>query len=136
MTESKIVFRAMAVLNGVEKVPPGETPATGRLLVKAAADTLYYQLETNHLENITAANLHLGIRGHNGPVIANLLPEEYEPHLIKGELSSDKLVGNLEGVPLGILLDEIAHAHVYIEVVGDSVIRGQLGLLRKPTQSK
>lgn len=131
MAESKIVLRCMAVLNGVEKVPPAETPATGRLLVKAAHDTLYYQLETNHLQNITAANLHLGIRGHNGPVIANLLPEEFEPHLLKAELCSDDLVGNLEGVPLAILLDEIAHGHIYVEVVGDSVIRGQLGLLRK-----
>jgi hypothetical protein len=134
MSDSKIVLRAIAVVNGVEKVPPSETPATGRLLIKATPKTVHYQLETSNLESITEANLHLGIRGHNGPVVANLLKDTND--LIKGELTADDLIGNLEGVPLNILLDEIARAHMYVEVVGDSVIRGQLGPLRKMPEAK
>lgn len=131
MTDSKIVLRAVAVINGIEKVPPAETPATGRLLVKSTSETLQYQLETNHLNDITGANLHLGIRGHNGPVVANLLNGE----VLNGKLIKANLLNNLEGVPLTILLDEIAHGHIYVEVVGDTVIRGQLSLLRKLEES-
>src|SRR5699024_9411951 len=109
MSQSEIVLKSMAVLNGIEKVPPSDTPATGRLLVKVIDDTLHYQLETNNISDISAANLHLGTRGHNGPVIANLLSKEYDDSLVRGKLRKENLTGNLEGVPLYIFLDEIAH---------------------------
>jgi hypothetical protein len=125
----EIVLKAIAFLNGVENVPSTETPATGRLMLKASPSTIYYQLETSHIhgdsDNIISANLHLGIRGHNGPIIANLKINE------QGELSKSDLFGNMEGIPLAILFDEISHNHIYVEVIGNDVIRGQLGLIKK-----
>jgi len=133
--DSKIVLRAIAFLNGVEKVPPTETPATGRLMLKATLDTIHYQLETSHIGELVSAKLHLGIRGHNGPVIANLLKGQLSD-VIVGQLKMADFVGNMEGIPLAILYDEIVNGHIYLEVVGDHVIRGQVGLVRKNFQKK
>lgn len=63
-------------LNGANEVPPVNTPAYGRArfeLSAAGTAGLYFHLEANQIERVTAAHIHLGQMGANGPVVAVLL---------------------------------------------------------------
>ncbi|UCC83953.1 MAG: CHRD domain-containing protein [Gemmatimonadota bacterium] len=64
-----------SVLNGANEVPPVNTPAHGRARFELTAGTagLYFHLEATQIERVTAAHIHLGREGANGPVVAVLL---------------------------------------------------------------
>ncbi len=62
-------------LNGANEVPPVNTLAQGRARFQLSAGTagLYFHLEATQIERVTAAHVHLGREGANGPVVAVLL---------------------------------------------------------------
>jgi hypothetical protein len=62
-------------LNGASEVPPVNTPAHGRARfeLSAAGAGLHFHLEATRIERVTAAHIHLGREGANGPVVAVLL---------------------------------------------------------------
>jgi hypothetical protein len=66
-----------ARLTGDKEVPPVNTDATGRIKLTANrqqdADALGYQLSVSNLNGVvTAAHIHRGSAGTNGPIVANL----------------------------------------------------------------
>ena len=85
------------------------------------------------------AHLHIGPAGVNGPVVASLLPADFNPlsrkarranFYISGNLTSSDLVGPLTGQPLDALIAEIQAGNVYINIHTkqnpSGEIRGQL----------
>jgi hypothetical protein len=64
----------MSALSGANEVPPVATNATGRsvLALNDEATALSYRLAVKDIEHITAAHIHRGAVGVNGPVIATL----------------------------------------------------------------
>jgi hypothetical protein len=62
-------------LNGANEVPPVNTPAHGRARfeLSAAGAGLHFHLEATRIRRVTAAHIHLGRDGANGPVVAVLL---------------------------------------------------------------
>jgi CHRD domain len=64
-----------ARLTGDKEVPPVNTDATGRIKLTAnrQQDALGYQLSVSNLNGVvTAAHIHRGSAGTNGPIVANL----------------------------------------------------------------
>ncbi|MGH2692212.1 MAG: CHRD domain-containing protein [Actinomycetota bacterium] len=57
-------------LTGEEEVPPRETRARGQLTLQLSADesTFDYRLIVSNISNVTAAHIHCGPAGVNGPV--------------------------------------------------------------------
>ena len=79
------------------------------------------------LSNVTAAHLHLGLPGVDGPVIVTLF--EAEPgggpvsgRLAKGEITAADLEGPLAGMTLADLIAEIENGRVYLNVHTDDGI--------------
>jgi hypothetical protein len=58
-------------LSGDEEVPPRDTPAQGQAKFHLSRDgsTIKYKLIASNIENVTAAHIHCGAAGTNGPVI-------------------------------------------------------------------
>ena len=66
-------FRAN--LTGAGEVPPVNTQATGtfQASLDASAQTLTWTLTASGMPNVTAAHIHSGAAGVNGPIVLNLL---------------------------------------------------------------
>src|SRR5689334_13662025 len=101
-----------AQLTGHEIVPLRETTATGHATFQLSNDglSLSYKIVVADLENVTAAHIHLGARGMNGPTVVVL----YGPVragggkkagvLAEGIITSATLTGDLAGHPLADLV--------------------------------
>ena len=63
-----------AILNGGQEVPVRATPAAGTATVRlnTSNNTIQVQMNTQGLNNVTAAHIHVGNPGENGPVIFDL----------------------------------------------------------------
>ncbi len=61
-------------LSGVNEVPPNGSAGTGGAVLALSDDAsrLHWRVFVNHLEHITAAHIHLGAPGVNGPVVIPL----------------------------------------------------------------
>jgi hypothetical protein len=129
--------RFATVLLGADEVPPVETFAFGRAVVRASQDEerLAFVLVTVGLVDTMAAHIHVGPPGVNGPVVAFLFDSGGTPVTRNGLLSfgtitSDDLVGPLEGMTIADLLAEIRNGNAYVNahtvVNPGGEIRGQL----------
>jgi hypothetical protein len=65
-------FRAH--LSGAEEVPPNESKARGQatFLLSTDESTMAFRLIASNIENASAAHIHCGERGENGPVEVTL----------------------------------------------------------------
>lgn len=139
--ESDLDFSAN--LDGNQEVPPNTSRATGtaRYELRDGGTRLSFSHQFRRLRRITAAHLHLGAAGQNGPVIAFLLPGDFDPDSLdarrarrgfSGEIGNGDLVGPLAGDPLDALIAAISAGEVYINIHSEDfpagAIRGQLTL--------
>jgi hypothetical protein len=114
-------FEARAT--GAEEVPPVATPATAFLDMRLVGNgtRLKFDLSGEGLSNVTAAHLHLGARGEEGPPVATLF--EAAPgggpgrgRIAKGEIRAEDLQGPLAGMTLADLVAEIEAGRIYLNV--------------------
>ena len=113
-----------AILEGDEEVPPVDSDAKGAAIFRTSNDgtELNYRLIVANIEDVTAAHIHLAPRGENGDIVAFLFDPE-EPTdgrtngvLAEGTITSEDLVGPLEGSTLSELIDEIEAGNTYVNV--------------------
>ena len=63
----------VAHLAGAQEVPGGGDPdGQGRAVVKVFGEQLCARVETDGIETLSKATIHLGMSGENGPIVANL----------------------------------------------------------------
>jgi len=138
--EGPLLFRAS--LDGASTVPQVETRAIGRSAfgLSKDGDSIRFISAFSRLNNITMAHLHLGPAGDTGPVVVNLLPGDFDAddrrqqrrarRVIKGDITSDDLVGPLAGFSISALARQIQEGNVYINIHTEQnpagEIRGQL----------
>ena len=126
-----------ASLSGNDEVPPTQSTATG--LAKFLADDngthISYWVNITGLNEITGAHIHNGSAGQNGDVVVSLSgPESAENQSatisLKGNITSDKLQGPLEGNELselvGLMSDGAVYVNVHTSEFQDGAIRGQI----------
>lgn len=113
-----------AILEGEEEVPPVDSDAKGAAIFRTSNDEteLNYRLIVANIEDVTAAHIHLAPRGENGDIVAFLFDPE-EPTegrtngvLAEGTITSEDLVGPLEGSTLSELIDEMEAGNTYVNV--------------------
>lgn len=132
-----VIDMFFAKLRGRNEVPPVETDARGEAFFKLSRDelSLKFKLDLFNIEDVTAAHLHLGAKGTNGPVIAFLFgpitnPVSIECATLTGMITQEDLVGPLAGQTLSTLVNEIISGNIYINVHTvqhpNGEIRGQL----------
>jgi CHRD domain len=124
-------------LYGAESVPSVKTSAKGNAEFKLAKDgtELSYKLTVTDLENVTAAHIHQGKKGKNGPPVAGLFagPKKegkFSGVLAEGVITEKELMGGMSGKSLSDLVKLIksggAYVNVHTDGHPDGEIRGQI----------
>lgn len=129
----------VATLDGVKEVPPVDANATGSAgFSQPHLNNMSYGIQLSDLEKVTAAHIHLGKEGENGPVIVTLFKADNDTgtglingQLVGGSISNDKLEGPLAGKAVEVDLvkaiqDGEAYVNVHTTDNPNGAIRGQI----------
>jgi hypothetical protein len=128
-------FKAM--LSGGEVVPPVKTMAAGEVGFHLGMDgkALAFKLTVSGIKDITAAHIHIGKKGENGPPVVFLFhgPEKkgmFNGTLAEGTITAKDLFGPLSGMTIKDLMTKIdsgdAYAVVHTEQNPGGELRGQI----------
>lgn len=130
-----------AKLRGINEVPSVNTYARGIafFLFKRWNHhlKLKFFVKVEDIRNVTKIDLHLGQRGHNGPVIATLFRASgtgisVDRGFVKGVMKKGDLQGPLRGLSLRFLLREIKNHNVYVNVHTTEHPKGEIrGQIKK-----
>lgn len=128
------IFKAH--LSGSEVVPQVNTGATGDATFELSKDgkELHYKIVASDIEGITAAHIHKGRKGENGPPLALILIEKKgakaSETIAKGVIDDKALMGSLAGKSVRDLMTEVQSGNTYVNVhtgkYPDGEIRGQI----------
>ncbi|MDQ6668856.1 MAG: CHRD domain-containing protein [Thermoproteota archaeon] len=124
-----------AKLIGKNEVPPKDTKATGIAeFTVTGANSMSYKVTVTNMEKVTAAHIHKGKVGENGPVIVSLFKTgspsaTTNGTLLQGNITSAKLEGPLAGKQLSDLINLLnnreAYVNVHTQANPNGEIRGQ-----------
>ena len=112
-------------LSGGQEVPPVDTPATGAarfdvIDLGGGKGEIRFRLGVSQIDNVAAANIHLGCPGENGDVVAFLFSGgptgPVNGRLSQGVIRRNNLVGPLQGQPLDALVDAMESNCTYVNV--------------------
>jgi len=128
-----------AKLSGGKVVPPVKTTAKGEAIFQLSKEgnELTYKLTVTNIENVTAAHIHDGKYGKNGPPIVSLFTGPKKEHeftgtLAEGTITAKDLMGPLKGKLFSHFIQMIEDGHAYVNVHSethpDGEIRGQIRL--------
>lgn len=132
-----VSFHAKAKLDGKDVMPKVKTKAKGNADFKLSKDRkeMTYKITVKDIENASAAHIHNGAKGSNGPPVVNLYKGskkqgKFSGVLSEGTLTEKDLMGDLKGKTLDALVDLVksdsAYVNVHTEAFPDGEIRGQL----------
>ena len=122
-----------AKLSGDEAVPQVKTMANGNAEFKLSTDgkEFTYKLTVSDIENVTAAHIHLGKVGKEGPPLAGLFagPKKegkFSGVLAEGVITEKNLMGSVSGKPLDELVKLIRSGDAYVNVHTEGHPEGEL----------
>ncbi len=126
-----------ANLTGDQETPMVKTGAMGEAVFHLMKDgnELGYKLTVSNMENVTAAHIHMGKKGVEGPPLAGLFagPKKegsFTGVLAEGTLTAKDLTGPLSGKSVSDLIKMIRDGAAYVNVHTDKhpngEIRGQI----------
>ncbi|HYG56870.1 MAG TPA: CHRD domain-containing protein [Symbiobacteriaceae bacterium] len=132
-------FQFTAALSGAQEVPPVVSAGSG--LAHLGFDSRFTRLRVlltiANLRQVTAAHIHLGRPGQNGPIVLFLFgpsaPADFlNPTVItNATFTAANLTGPLEGQPLSQLGRHIMEGNAYVNVHTvawpNGEVRGQIG---------
>ena len=111
----------VAPLNGANEVPRGDPNGTGmaRIAINDDTNRICTDLEVRDIGNVTAAHIHRGATGVNGPPVVTLDPPDDEDS-DDCDVASDALVAEILANPAGF------YVNVHTADFPNGAIRGQL----------
>lgn len=141
--EMKMTRNFRAHLSSDQEVAavPVESMATGQAIFQLSKDgmSLHYKLIVANIEDVLMAHIHMAAAGANGGVVAWLYPSGPPPALLvgttngilaEGTIMAEHLVGDLAGMTLHDLVEEMKNGGTYVNVHTSSYpggeIRGQI----------
>ena len=116
-----------APLSGDQEVPVRDTKARGNATFDVSDDgtSISYRLIASNINNVTAAHIHVGPMGSNGPVVAFLFGAvppgggATNGVLATGTITAANLVGPMAGQPLSTLIAAMQAGNTYVNVHTD-----------------
>ena len=123
-------FKAMLV--GSESVPAVETMAKGDATFTVIKDeeALSYYVTVSDIENVTAAHIHLGKKGENGPPVALISNEKrvgkFSGTLAEGTITKKDLMGSMKDKSVEDLIKQIKKGDAYLNVHTDKYPNGEI----------
>jgi hypothetical protein len=129
--------RFVTELTGFEEVPPvNNTSAIGVAEFKLGQDNIMYTVNVTDIENVTAAHIHSGQVGENGPIVITLFKEGTPTTamttgvLSEGNITATNLEGPMAGQLLSNLISAMRNDQTYVNVHTqqnpNGEIRGQI----------
>ena len=126
-----------AKLTGSQEVPPVKTKSSGEVIFREykGKRRMIYRIYVSDIENVTAAHIHKGKEGENGPPVLILYsgPKKtgkFSGMLAEGIVTDYSLFGPLKGKTLRALKEMIyageAYVNVHTDQHPDGEIRGQV----------
>ena len=121
-----------AKLTGKDEVPPKDTRATGNAeFTLTRENSMRYKVSVNDMEKVTAAHIHKGKVGENGPVVFTLFKTNSPSArsngiLSQGTITSAKLEGPLAGKQLSDLISMINNGDAYVNVHTETNPKGEI----------
>ena len=126
-----------ATLTGSKVVPPVKSKAKGEATFRLfkGERRMLYRLSVTNIEDVTAAHIHKGKKGENGPPVVVLYSGskksgKYSGMLAEGIVTDYDLIGPLKGGTLEALVKMIYDGEAYVNVhtkkYPDGEIRGQI----------
>jgi hypothetical protein len=124
-----------AKLTAKEEVPPNDSPATGMAWVKTSEKEAGFEVNVTDIDKATAAHIHLGEKGKNGPVVVTLFKSDTPTEMKNGTLGEGNFTatnfeGPMKGKGLNDLVTAMKNGSTYVNVhttdMPDGEIRGQL----------
>ena len=111
-----------ATLTGDAEVPgPGEPDGSGSATIIIEGDVLFFDISVSDIEEATAAHIHAGATGEEGPVVVDL---DVEFNGLSGVTFADpSLLADILANP------ELFYVNVHNAEFPAGAVRGQLGLL-------
>jgi hypothetical protein len=107
-------------MTGAKEVPPVNTMASGSATFVNNQTVIDYDLSVSDLYNVTAAHIHQGRAGVNGPIVVTLYKTaDPSPGLFggySGNITSSMLEGPLKGKQLSALVDILSNGQAYVNV--------------------
>ncbi|HWI62856.1 MAG TPA: CHRD domain-containing protein [Symbiobacteriaceae bacterium] len=131
-------FPFSAVLAGAMEVPPVPSLGSGTALLgfDSTLSTIRVFLTVSNLSQVTAAHIHLGRPGQNGPIVLFLFGPSPGINigapavLTNASFTAANLTGPLAGMPLSMLARAIFEGNAYVNVHTvanpNGEIRGQI----------
>ena len=124
-------------LSGSEEVPLVNTEAEGEaeFHISGTGDTLTYRLTISPIKDITAAYIHKGKKGENGPPVVNLFTEPQKEDvtgtlLAEGKVEPYLLTGPLKRKSINALIQLMEAGEAYVNIQTkrhpEGEIRGQI----------
>ncbi len=121
------------VLSGAQESPAVKTMAKGEATFTLSNDgkELLYKVTVSDIENVSAAHIHEGKAGKNGPALALVDIKgkkvgKFSGTLAEGKITSNELLGPLKGKSVKDLLKEIEAGDAYLNVHTDKYPEGEL----------
>ncbi len=110
-----------AALTGANEVPPGDPDGAGtaKVVINGTLNELCVDLEVTGITAATAAHIHRGVAGENGPPVVNLDPPD---PLDEDDCDSigDALADEIQANPAGF------YVNIHTAEHPEGAIRGQL----------
>jgi hypothetical protein len=123
-------FKAMLV--GSESVPAVETMAKGDATFTPIKDeeALSYYVTVSDIDNVTAAHIHLGKKGENGPPVALITNDKkagkFSGTIAEGTITKKDLMGSMTGKSVEDLIKQIKKGNAYLNVHTDKYPNGEI----------
>lgn len=121
-----------AELLGASEVPPVQTSASGTARFVLRDGTVSYRIEVVDVVNATAAHIHTGGAGVNGPIVVTLFTADPPLSIDDGVLVDDSFTDVDDGVELSLddvlelMEDGGAYVNVHTTANPGGEIRGQI----------
>ncbi|OGU06656.1 MAG: hypothetical protein A2075_08510 [Geobacteraceae bacterium GWC2_58_44] len=125
-----------AKLTPKEEVPSNKANSSGKAEFKLSEDgkQLSYKLQVKEITDTTAAHIHTGKKGENGPPIVGLFgggkKGKFSGVLSEGMITEKEMMGSLTGKPLEELVKLLKAGDTYVNVHTEAnpggEIRGQI----------
>jgi CHRD domain len=111
-----------AALTGANEVPAGDPDGAGtaRVRVLGALNQVCVRLEVRGISRATAAHIHRGAAGVNGPPVVNLDPPDNDGDEDDCDRIGDALADEIQANPAGF------YVNIHTADFPDGAIRGQL----------
>jgi hypothetical protein len=107
-------------MTGTKEVPPVRTLASGTTTFVINQTVIDYDLSVSDLYNATAAHIHQGRAGVNGPIVVTLYKTaDPSPGLFggySGNITSSTFEGPLRGKQLSALVDLMSSGQAYVNI--------------------